>query len=130
MRNLIGMIFVCSVFMMFGQANATVLPPVNTNIVNVNKAQFIGSMVTSNNDSSASKSIRQAVTPLNPQFKDCTACNQWLSDIAANTAGIAAKFVGSTSANNMQTSWGNTGYVGYIGSCTNILTGSSCLVPE
>ena len=124
MRNLFGMIAACLMFMVVGQANATSLPPVPTNIVNAPKAQFIGSMVTANADKL--NLVPTTVTPLNPQFKDCNACNNWLSNSIGVSSGLAAKFTNST----LQTSWGKTGLVGFVGSCVDSQTGNSCAVPE
>lgn len=105
-------------------ANATVLPPVNTNIVNAPKAQFIGSMVTANNDSAGK--ITATATPLNPQFKDCAACNAWFGNSNGVASGLAAKFTST----NMQTAWTRNGLVGFIGSCVDSQTGNACQVPE
>lgn len=124
MRNLFGMIVACLVFVIVGQANATSLPPVPTNIVNAPKAQFIGSMVTANADKL--NLVPTTVTPLNPQFKDCVACNNWLANSIGVSSGLTAKFTNAT----LQTSWSKTGLVGFIGSCVDSQTGNACSVPE
>lgn len=122
-----AVILAAAFFMLFqGHANATSVS-VPTTITNAPKAQFIGSMVTANNDNSGSKVIRQAVTPLNPQFKDCTACRNWLDD---QTTGLVAKFVGGNSSAPMAASWAVTGYIGIIGKCVDSLTGYACPVAE
>lgn len=114
------------------QASAVSLPPVNTNIVNANQAQFIGSMITSQTNSSGTQVIRQAVTPINPQFKDCDACNAWTASIASPSPGLVALFVGEGNGvgKNMPSNWAKYGYVGYIGGCSDITTGNSCSVSE
>ena len=121
-----AVILAAAFFMMFqGHANATT-PAVPTNIVNAPKAQFIGSMVTANNDNIGK--INATATPLNPQFKDCAACNTWFANSNGLPAvsGIAAKFTNT----NPQKSWAVGGYVGFIGSCVDSNTGNSCAAPE
>lgn len=114
------------------QANAASLPPVNTNIVNANKAQFIGSMITAQTNTTSTQVIRQAVTPLNPQFKDCDACNAWAANLESANPGLISTFVGSGNGigASLPSNWAKYGYVGYIGGCSDITTGASCLLPE
>lgn len=100
-------------------AHASALPPIDTRIVNAPKAQFIGSMVTS-----ASGKFAATVTPANPQFKDCAACNAWLDSATLNTS--AAKFTNAA----VQAVWVTNGFLGYVGDCVDSNTGLSCSVPE
>lgn len=104
------------------QASATGLPAVNTNIVNASKAQFIGSMITANGEKTSL--VPTTVTHVNAEFKDCTACNTWFA--SSNVSGLAAKFTSTT----MQTSWGKSGLIGFVGSCVDSQTGLSCAVSE
>lgn len=96
-------------------AQASALPPIDTRIVNAPKAQFIGSMLTATPGKFAA-----TITPMNPQFKDCAACNAWLSGSTLTEA--IAKFTDTT----MQTVWGTSGYFGYIGTCVDSTTGAVC----
>ena len=117
----------CLVFMFFGgTASATVLPPVNTNIVNANKAAFVGSMVTSQTNPTASEVIRQAVTPLNREFRDFAACENWLANLAGATPGVSATFIGNGNGVGrlLDADWVKYGYIGYIGGCVDITNGS------
>lgn len=113
-------------------ASAVSLPPVNTNIVNSNKAQFIGSMIVSQTNTTSTQVIRQAVTPINAQFKDCDACNAWAANLESANPGLIAAFVGSGNGigASLPASWAKYGYVGYIGGCSDITTGASCAAPE
>lgn len=116
MRNLLGMFFAVAMFMFFGgNVSASELPPVPTTITNAPKAQFIGSMVTA-----TPGKFTTTVTPLNPQFRDCAACTAWL-DGATLTENVA-KFTDA----QVQTVWGTSGYLGYVGTCVNSLTGAVC----
>jgi len=106
----------CLAFMVFGgSASATALPPVNTNIVNAPKAQFIGSMITS-----ASGKFAATVTPANPQFKDCAACTAWLD--GATLTDAVGKFTNTA----VQSVWGTAGFLGYVGTCVDSTTGAVC----
>jgi len=84
-------------------AQASALPPIDTRIVNAPKAQFIGSMITA-----APGKFNATVTPANPQFKDCAACNAWLDSATLNTS--AAKFTNSA----VQAVWVTSGFLGYV----------------
>lgn len=107
-----------TVFYFVVPAQASALPPVPTTITNAPKAQFIGSMVTS-----AVGKFATTVTNVNPQFKDCAACNSWLDNA---TLTEKAKFTNAA----LQTVWDSVGYVGFVGDCINSNTGLSCSVPE
>lgn len=114
-------------------AHANSLPPVNTNIVNANKAAFVGSMITSQTSNTSTKTIRQAVTPVNREFKNCEACNAWVANLDLPNPGLVAKFVGNAngSGNLLDADWTQYGYIGYIGGCSDITTGLSCpVVPQ
>jgi len=114
-------------------AHANSLPPVNTNIVNANKAAFVGSMITAQTNSTATEVIRQAVTPVNREFKNCEACNAWVANLDSSTPGLVAKFIGNGNGigQNLETDWAKYGYIGYIGGCSDITTGLSCpVVPQ
>lgn len=117
----------CLAFMVFGgSASATALPPVNTNIVNANKAAFVGSMITSQTNPTASEVIRQAVTPLTIEFRSIEACQAWLTNIASATPGVSATFIGSGNGVGklLDADWIKYGYIGYIGGCVDITDGS------
>lgn len=103
------------------QASATGVA-VPTNIVNAPKAQFIGSMVTANGEKTSL--VPTSVTPINPQFKDCAACLKWLDGSTVSAA--VAKFTSAT----LQTSWGKTGLIGFVGECVDSNIGNNCAVPE
>lgn len=121
-----------SALYLMNTASAASLPPANTNIVNAPKAQFVGSMIVSQTNTTSTQVIRQAVTPLNPQFKDCDACNAWTANLESANPGLIAAFVGSGNGigASLPASWAKYGYVGYIGGCSDITTGASCVVPE
>ena len=125
-------VLLAAIAFMVMDANATALPPVPTNIVNAPKAQFIGSMITAQTNSTATQVIRQSVTPINPQFKDCEACNSWFENLSSSNPGLIAAFAGSGNGigASLLGSWEKYGYVGYIGGCSDITTGLSCVVPE
>lgn len=113
------LLVVSSLFVIPAFATGIAVP---TNIINAPKAQFIGSMVTVNNDSIGK--IPASVTALNPQFKDCAACNTWFNDSVALPAvsGLYAKFTNA----GTQKGWAANGAVGFIGSCVSSQTGDFC----
>lgn len=112
-------------------AHASTLPPVNTNIVNANKAAFVGSMITAQTSSLANQVIRQSVTPLNVLFSNMAACETWVGNLGSIAPGLTAKFIGSGNGigGSLAASWDKYGYVGYVGGCVDTTSGTVSL-PE
>jgi hypothetical protein len=110
-------------------AQAASLPPVNTNIVNANKAAFVGSMITAQTNPTATEVIRQAVTPLTVEFRNIEACQAWLANLAGATPGVSATFIGNGNGagKNLDADWAKFGYIGYIGGCVDTTDGSVTL---
>lgn len=123
-----ALLVVVSMWMVVGcdNANAAGLPAVNTNIVNANKAAFVGSMITSQTHNSGTVVIRQAVTPINREFKDFAACEAWVANLATPDSFLVARFIGEGNGQgkNLATDWEKYGYVGYIGGCVDVTDGS------
>ena len=107
-------------------AQASALPPVPTNIVNANKAAFVGSMITAQTNPLATEVIRQAVTPLTVEFRDFAACKDWLANLAGATPGVSATFIGNGNGvgKNLDADWVKFGYIGYIGGYIDITNGT------
>lgn len=122
MRNLIGMFVILALTYIFSPVvhATTGVPAVPTNIINAPKAQFIGSMVTSIEGSI--QKISPSVTHVNPQFKDCNACMNWLD----NGTTATAKFTKTTT----QSAWTSQGSLGFVGNCIDSQTGGICGVVE
>lgn len=111
-------------------AHASTLPPVNTNVVNANKAAFVGSMITAQTSTLATQTIRQAVTPIVVEFRTISACETWISNIGSSTPGLVAKFAGNANGYGsvkLAADWEKYGYVAYIGGCVDITNGSVSL---
>lgn len=111
------LVLVTMVYMGHANASGVAVP---TNIINAPKAQFIGSMVTQIEGSI--QKISASVTPVNPQFKDCNACTNWLD----NGTTATAKFTKTTT----QSAWTSQGSLGFVGNCIDSQTGNICGVAE
>lgn len=108
-------------------ASATTEPVVNTNIVNADKAVFIGGILVANTSSGAIEQLRPVLIPVNTGFKTYADCKTFRDDVAAwkfttdaattalslHTGGDATKL----NAASIFTSWQQFGYVGLLGKC-------------
>lgn len=111
MRNLF-MTFVSVIcFMVFSSgANATT-PAVPTNIINLDKVQFIGALVIANQNSNAANSIKPTPDNLVIGFRDMESCQAFVDNF-----NLTFKIEGHPHSTT-QSSWETQAYSVLVGSC-------------
>lgn len=94
-----------------GHASATTLPPVPTNIVNLDKAQFVGSLVVANLNPNAANNIKPASDNLVVGFRDMAACQAFVD-------GFTLTFkIDGNAHSTTQASWETQTYAVLVGGC-------------
>lgn len=92
-----------------GHASATTAVP--TNIVNLDKAEFVGSLVLSNMNSQAVNNLKPTPVSFSRGFRTLEDCNEW----AVNPT-FDFKIVG-TPHSTTQASWETQSYMVLVGGC-------------
>lgn len=92
-----------------GHASATTAVP--TNIVNLDKVQFVGSLVIANLNSNAANNIKPASDNLVVGFRDMAACQAFVD-------GFALTFkIDGNAHSTTQASWETQTYAVLVGGC-------------